>query len=94
MGGSVDLSRLSSERPGKEKREDRSLMATHVCVGAGGVRAPRVPQQIPFAYTRTLPLLSTAANATAAAAAASRPTLGNQAGHPLTPQCLSARSGG
>ena len=93
MGGSVDLSRLSSERPGKEKREDRSLMATHVCVGAGGVRAPRVPQQIPFTYARTLPLLSTAANATAAAAA-SRPTLGNQAGHPLTPQCLSARSGG
>lgn len=40
MGGSVDLSRLSSERPGKEKREDRSLMATLICVGEGGVRAP------------------------------------------------------
>ena len=85
MGGSVDLSRLSSERPGKEKREDRSLMATLVCVGEGGVRAPRVPQQIPFTYTQTLPVPSTAANATAASAAASRPTLGSQAGHPLTP---------
>lgn len=41
MGGSVDLSRLSSQRPrGREKREDRSLMATYVRVGQGESRPP------------------------------------------------------
>lgn len=61
MGGSVSLSRLSSQRPpGKEKREDKSLM-TYAWVGSGGLRAPQVPQQphLPTCCTPFPPLLLT-----------------------------------
>nr|XP_031527210.1 probable inactive serine/threonine-protein kinase slob2 isoform X1 [Vicugna pacos]XP_031527211.1 probable inactive serine/threonine-protein kinase slob2 isoform X2 [Vicugna pacos]XP_031527212.1 probable inactive serine/threonine-protein kinase slob2 isoform X3 [Vicugna pacos] len=94
MGGSVSLSRLSSQRPpGKEKREDKSL-TTYAWVGSGGSQGPPSPTTTPFAYLLH-PLPSAAANAAAAAAAAaSKLTLGSQAGHPPPPSTPTAQSRG
>lgn len=65
-----------------KKREDKSLIATYVCLGEGGVRAPESDNN-PYVAYPPLTLTSAAANATATAAL--RPTLGARLGTCLPP---------
>lgn len=60
-----------------KKRGDKTVMAIYVCLGAGGVRAPKSHNDPYVAY---LPLTLTSAAANATATAALRPTLGARLG--------------
>lgn len=73
-----------------KKRGDKSLTAIYVCLGAGGVRAPKSHNDPYVAY---LPLTLTSAAANATAAAALRPTLGAHLGNCLSPHPSDSEEG-